>query len=122
MRVAVYGTLKRGQRNHDWYLAGSEFLGSGTTARPFQMYCVGFPVVVPGPNGRRIAVEIYEVSKSVKERLDRLEGNGRMYERKRTWCWVNGKRIQAWMYFGIDFPNHLLRKVQPTGEQYVWPD
>lgn len=64
--LAVYGTLRRGQRNHP-LLDGTEYLGTGTVAgtmrhvpaAPTRSY--GFPVLVRGGNSR-VQVEVYRVT------------------------------------------------------------
>lgn len=69
--VAVYGTLKRGLRNHHW-LKGAEFLGADrlTTAT---LYDLGpYPGAKPEPS-RGVEVEVFRVTARLLASLDRLE-------------------------------------------------
>jgi gamma-glutamylcyclotransferase (GGCT)/AIG2-like uncharacterized protein YtfP len=77
--LAVYGTLRRGQRNHP-LLRGATYLGTGTVvgtmrhvpAAPTRPY--GFPVLLPDGDGR-VLVELYRVADPPTwARLDALEG------------------------------------------------
>ncbi len=77
--LAVYGTLRRGQRNHP-LLGGATYLGTGTVvgtmrrvpAAPTRPY--GFPVLLPDGDGRNL-VELYRVTEpSTWATLDALEG------------------------------------------------
>jgi gamma-glutamylcyclotransferase (GGCT)/AIG2-like uncharacterized protein YtfP len=70
--VAVYGTLKRGLRNHHW-LQDADFLGTDslTTAR---LYDLGpYPGAKPEPS-RGIDIEVFRVDARLLADLDRLEG------------------------------------------------
>ena len=76
--LAVYGTLRRGDRNHP-LLGDSPFLGTGTVegelrhvpAAPHRAY--GFPVLLPMPGGR-VRVELYRVVQpEILGTLDGLE-------------------------------------------------
>ena len=81
-RIFVYGTLKRGHGNAH-YLQYSRFLSRGATTRPFMMLDAGFPVVMDSNRGEILPVqgEIYFVDDRILASLDRLESNGRMYNR-----------------------------------------
>jgi gamma-glutamylcyclotransferase (GGCT)/AIG2-like uncharacterized protein YtfP len=83
--VFVYGTLKQGYGNHYRLLRGSEFFGQGTTASKFRMLDAGFPVLIPDEEcGKHVVGEVYRVDAATLARLDQLEGEGHMYDRKTT--------------------------------------
>lgn len=74
--VFVYGTLKRGSRNHR-LLAGQRFIATAQTRPDCRLYALqGYPGLVktePG-EGRPIEGEIWEVDTDCLKRLDELEG------------------------------------------------
>lgn len=84
-KVFVYGTLKQGYGNWQRLLEGkSVFLGKAVTVSKYTMLDSGFPVLME--SGKRetgnVAGEVYEVDSNVLKHLDRLEGEGSMYDRK----------------------------------------
>lgn len=80
LRVAVYGSLKRGFYNHH-YLHTAVFEGKNQTAPDYTMIDLGdYPGVVSGGQ-TSIQVEIYRVSPRVLSQLDRLEGVPQVYRR-----------------------------------------
>lgn len=79
-RVFVYGTLRRGERNHR-LVARSVFVGDALTKPVFTLYDLGYcPALVAGGH-QAITGEIYEVDEATLAELDRLEGHPRVYQR-----------------------------------------
>mmetsp|Transcript_19404 Transcript_19404/g.19142 ORF Transcript_19404/g.19142 Transcript_19404/m.19142 type:complete len:147 (-) Transcript_19404:7-447(-) len=88
--VFVYGTLKRGLKNHKLMIpkAGSDdvaFISAARTEIPYPMiydtnYFIPYVLEIPG-GGLRVEGEIYRVSPSKMRELDILEGCPRRYER-----------------------------------------
>jgi gamma-glutamylaminecyclotransferase len=102
--VFVYGTLKRGFRNH-YYLEDCEFFGAAATVPTCKMIENGFPVVMPDPEGKPLAGEIFTVDDATLARLDQLEREGRSYDRKLiavTLQLATGERLptKAFIYVG----------------------
>jgi gamma-glutamylcyclotransferase (GGCT)/AIG2-like uncharacterized protein YtfP len=112
-RVFVYGTLRRGQSNHS-LLEMSKFIGEAATLKTYWMITTGvFPVVldaVPDDFGLpplSIAGEIYHVDDATLAQLDRLEREGRSYDRKVTDVYEAGHKVQAHIYIGVaDYWHH----------------
>jgi gamma-glutamylaminecyclotransferase len=108
-RVFVYGTLKSGFWNH-YLLEGCEFFGGAGTVPTYKMIENkmienGFPVIMPDPEGKPIAGEIYTVDDETLARLDQLEREGSSYDRKLidvTLPLASGERLptKAFIYIG----------------------
>ena len=82
-RVFVYGTLKRGGRNHR-YLADQQFLGEARTVPGFTLYSLGdYPGMVRSSRiDHDVTGEVWAVSADCLAGLDELEGvNEGLYER-----------------------------------------
>ena len=129
-RVFVYGTLRRGHRNHS-LLEMSKSIGEAATLRTYWMITTGvFPVVldaVPADFGLpplAIAGEIYHVDDATLEQLDRLERKGRAYDRKVTDVYEAGHKVQAHIYIGIaDYWHHRhlpAWTIQNTRRELEW--
>src|SRR4051812_16582087 len=74
IHVFVYGSLKRGFRNHH-FLETSRFIGPGTTRRDFDLLDLGyFPAMIKG-GGFAIRGEVFMVDRRTLKSLDWLEGN-----------------------------------------------
>ena len=76
MVLFVYGTLKRGCRNHG-RLSGSPFICSAWTKPLYRMYnCGTHPGLVAAGDGESVQGELYRVRSDVISRLDVFEGDG----------------------------------------------
>ncbi len=75
-RVFVYGSLKRGCSNHH-YLREAKFIGPFVTVPRYRMLesavPIFFPVLLPDPQGRQVAGEVYQVDDKTLAALDGLE-------------------------------------------------
>ena len=103
-RAFVYGTLKGGFSNH-YLLEGCAFFGSAATVPTYKMIENGFPVIMPDPEGKPVAGEIYTVDDETLERLDQLEREGSSYDRRLidvTLPLASGERLpsNAFIYVG----------------------
>lgn len=103
-RVFVYGTLKAGHGNHEFYLSndGVEYLGRCYIVGDYRMYTNGaFPMVVKGSSAdahRRIVGEVYSVDEDTLHGLDLLEGHPEWYRREK----VETPFKKAWVYIMPD--------------------
>ena len=80
-RIFVYGSLLRGETNHD-ALAGAVYVGEATTEPRYALLDLGeYPGLVEG--SARVVGEVYDVSDEVLATLDVLEDHPRLFRRKR---------------------------------------
>ncbi len=93
MRVFVYGTLKKGFHNA-FYLQDARFLGEFTTDPVYSMYNFGTYPAVSELGKTAIAGEVYEISESLLESIDRLEWYPEFYQR----VMIQTSFGEAWMY------------------------
>lgn len=78
--VFVYGTLLRGESNHD-LLKNAEFVGEAQTSPEYDLVNLGaFPGMVAGGE-TGIKGEIFSVNDVTLKALDRLEGHPVFYRR-----------------------------------------
>ena len=82
-RVFVYGTLKRGFRNHR-FLEAAAYVGEAYTVKAYRMLDGRFPVLRDaGPHPQPVAGEVYDVDDGTLAKLDELEDvASRMYDRR----------------------------------------
>ncbi|MCB1783132.1 MAG: gamma-glutamylcyclotransferase [Alphaproteobacteria bacterium] len=128
-RVFIYGTLKRGQRNHA-FLKSARFIGEARTAAAvYSMRCAvdtaagyPYPAVMDGGAGF-ISGDVYDgVDDALLARLDDLEELGTEYRRDMVDL---SDGTQAWIYLWIG-PDEVLRDVRPEirydneHKTYIW--
>ena len=119
-RVAVYGTLMRGQPNERWR-EGVPTVASGTMqGRLYDTGC-GFPHFVPDPHGDPVVCEVLETDAAGIARMDVLEGCPRLYTRQPITVAArrNGRveTISAEVYVMVEArrPN-AERRIRPSSE------
>jgi gamma-glutamylcyclotransferase (GGCT)/AIG2-like uncharacterized protein YtfP len=94
MKIAVYGSLKKGFHNHALLERNGATKVSTERINGFIMHSMGFfPAIVPGDG--EVTVEVYEAPDSAMPSLDRLEGYPSLYDRKEVSTSVG----PAWIYF-----------------------
>jgi gamma-glutamylaminecyclotransferase len=97
--IFVYGTLKRGCRNHG-VLESAEFVSEAWTAPGYRMvHCGAYPGLVRGEQGERVCGEIYRVDAALLAALDRFEDVPNEYERVMIKL-SDGSEAQAYLYRG----------------------
>jgi gamma-glutamylaminecyclotransferase len=101
--IFVYGTLKRGCRNHT-FLKTSEYLGEAWTEPGYRMVDCGslpnsYPGLVRTREGKAVAGEVYRVEATLLTALDRLEDAPNEFERA-TIRLRDGREAQAYLYRG----------------------
>ena len=82
-RIFVYGTLKRGCRNHH-YLTGQQFLGEAHSGPGYTLFSLGdYPGMIRSPADKAgVTGEVWLVDPPALQRLDELEGlDEGLYER-----------------------------------------
>lgn len=92
----VYGTLKRGGRNHR-LLADQPYLGDAVTGPRYRVLDLGpYPGLVRADPGLTVRGELFAVSDCCLDELDDFEGVPELFTRERIE--VDG-RSGVWAYF-----------------------
>ena len=114
--VFVYGTLKRGERNHR-LLAAAEFVGPAFTEPRFRLIdCGPYPAMIEHCDEPLVvAGEVFRIDDAILVELDRLEDEGRLYRRKVVEvslidggaCDQSLRTARCWTYLWIN-ANHTL--------------
>ncbi len=127
--VFVYGTLKKGQRNHHILETGNaKFIGATVTKEEKFLMHVFESVSSPGKftpgvflNGAgKISGELYEVNSKTLCELDRLEGLGEKYDRMSV---ILSNDMQAWIYIeraGNRSPQNNSGQIEYLDNTYRW--
>ena len=114
-KVFVYGTLMKGETNHD-FLQNATFLDK-TVIEGYDMYNVGwYPAIIDG-EGLAIG-EVYSVPVEDMASIDSLEGEGSLYEKRCVRITVNGVQDFAFVYVYLDDCSDLVKI--PSWREHVW--
>jgi gamma-glutamylcyclotransferase (GGCT)/AIG2-like uncharacterized protein YtfP len=98
IRLAVYGTLMKGERNEHW--------GADARSRVPCTICGvlydtgwGYPAFVPDDNGRDVTAELLELTPETLARIDVLEGYPTLYVRETVAATLaDGSVVTAMVY------------------------
>lgn len=112
----VYGTLMRGDENHEENLRNEEFIAEGVLA-DFALYELGsYPGIVERV-GDAVRGEVYLVSGDVLGKIDFYEDEGIMYRRQKVSIQLaDGSKIEAWTYvylLDVEESNRIPYESQP---------
>ena len=110
MKIAVYGTLRKGKPLHG-YLGDSRFLGEDWI-EGYDLYVDALPFTVRGEG--KLKVEVYEVDDETFEAIDRMEVNAgyrpvevdTKFGRAVLWEWAyepSGEKIESGDFDEVDF-------------------
>lgn len=115
--VFVYGTLKAGFPNHYLLEGARVVMPYIVRLNGFTMHSTGwYPVAVRGDGA--ISGEVYEINDAILASLDRLEGNGRLYQRELVKVETLAGVLDAWIYVFL----HSVRNFQPVGGEWLLSD
>lgn len=127
VKVFVYGTLMKGNSDHEKFLSDAKFLGD-FKAEGFQIYDFGnYPLIIHNEI-EKIKGEIYIIDSNILSKLDKLEGIGNLYIRKLISVVNDNDEVEeAYIYvYNKDFSRKIIpsNENQPKGEvvrnDYVW--
>tara|TARA_B110000046_G_scaffold139790_1_gene146273 strand:+ start:32 stop:442 length:411 start_codon:yes stop_codon:yes gene_type:complete len=107
IKLAVYGTLRKGYGNYYHFLQKSSFLGTYTTQKKYRLIIADYPCVLPyNGQGRHIVVDVFEINQQTLFEVDQFENHPIDYERHQIMLHTD---TIAWMYFRdiIDKGTHL---------------
>ena len=97
--VFVYGTLRRGGKNHA-LLQNARFLGMAKTKEQYALYRHDFLYLYKHERISQIIGELYEVNAATLAALDELEGHPDEYKREVIQVITeDGTERDAWIYF-----------------------
>jgi len=110
IRLAVYGTLMKGERNEHW---GADARSRVPCSIRGVLYDTGwgYPAFVPDDDGRDVAAELLDVTPETLARIDVLEGYPTLYVRETVAATLaDGSVVQAMVY--------IMRKL-PAGAREI---
>jgi gamma-glutamylcyclotransferase (GGCT)/AIG2-like uncharacterized protein YtfP len=100
IRVAVYGTLKKGYENYQRLLDTERPIFGGFVRVPFRMFDNGeYPLLLPSKEPRSIYVEVFEVDSPKLKQLDDLE-EPYNYRRETLYLDELGHHVEVYVFAG----------------------
>ena len=72
--VAVYGSLRSGMGNHQYYLSSSEYKGTFSTEPEYTLHSLQWYPGLKLNGNTSVVMEVYEVDEDTLKNLNRLEG------------------------------------------------
>jgi len=72
--VGVYGSLRSGMSNHQYYLSNSEYKGIFSTEPEYTLHSLSYYPGLKLNGNTSVVMEVYEVDEETLNTLNRLEG------------------------------------------------
>ncbi len=72
--VGVYGSLRSGMSNYQYYLSDSDYKGTFTTEPEYTLHSLDYYPGLKLNGNTSIVMEVYEVNEETLKNLNRLEG------------------------------------------------
>lgn len=127
IRLFVYGTLMKGNINHEKFLSGARFAGY-FMADGFQVYDFGSYPLVAQNEIDKVRGELYIIDSNILDKLDISEAEGNLFTRKSIKVVNDNDEIQeAYVYvYNKDVSKHVKVSCDnhPKGEvrrnDFVW--
>lgn len=94
--IFVYGTLKKGYRNHH-YLQDATYYGEGTLV-DYEMFDLGTYPGIRYKEAASVDGELYLVNELIKKDIDMLEEEGTLYRCIKVEVKCNHQTLQALVY------------------------
>lgn len=99
IKIAVYGTLRRGFGNYQYLLSDQKFIGEEVIELPLKMVSLGgFPGLIPSEDMHSNVIEVFEIDEEAFRSVDGLEGYPHFYNRQE----IKTKFGKAWIYYLSD--------------------
>lgn len=127
----VYGSLMKGEYNHDAYMKNALFLGNASIDH-FSLYDLGsYPGIRHSRRREKVLGELYEVDQDAYEAICRLEGNGFLYQSEPVTAEIMDGRghmeAETFVYLDdVDRSKKIPEQDQPWNRErrnrmnYVW--
>lgn len=125
VRIFVYGTLMKGNRNHEAYLAGSRYLGEAQLM-DYALYHLGSYPGIREEKDSTVKGEVYEITRETLQRIHHLEGEGQLYSYREVSVWQQGTMLYpvgTYVYLHeVEKKNKVALKDQPwvSKEDLIW--
>ncbi|MGB4587851.1 MAG: gamma-glutamylcyclotransferase family protein [Clostridiaceae bacterium] len=117
--IFVYGTLLRGNHNHEYYLGSSRYLGQGRLSG-YALYDLGSYPGVKQKDGDFVKGEVYAIDAETLAKINHLEGEGSLYSLKREAIVMEGQTLSnvgVYVYLHeVDEKDYVEPNMQPWGK------
>lgn len=112
--VAVYGTLRKGHRNHAFFLKNAKFVREGVLSGYALLDYKTFPGIFPTKDeAHEVVCEVYEINQHILGDLDRLEGIKQDLFYREIVTWDDGLEAHVYVLHPKQFFNCCSKHESP---------